>query len=118
MKWIVIPDKDFELWLKEQETNLQDEIISVVKLLQTYGPALSRPYVDSVKGSSVKNLKELRIQYQGEPWRVLFAFDPVRRAILLVGGNKRGDKRWYEKMIPIAEKRFQRHLDSLENKNG
>ena len=55
-------------------------------------------------------MKELRVQYQGEPWRILFAFDPERSAILLVGGNKR----WYEEQVRIADRRFRRHLDRLE----
>jgi len=117
MKWKVILDDELIQWLLQQDKLLRSEISSKILLLETYGPALPRPFVDSIKGSSVKNLKELRIQYQGDPFRVLFAFDPVRRAILLVAGNKRGDKRWYEKMIPIAEKRFQKHLKSLEKKN-
>jgi hypothetical protein len=59
-------------------------------------------------------MKELRVQFRGEPWRILFAFDPDRAAILLVGGNKRGDKRWYKKHLPIADARFRRHLERLE----
>jgi hypothetical protein len=78
------------------------------------GPLLGRPYVDTLKGSKYPNLKELRVQYKGEPWRILFAFDPIRQAIVLVGGNKTGDKRWYEKNIPIAETRFTEHLKTLE----
>jgi hypothetical protein len=66
--------------------------------------------VDTVKGSRFTNMKELRVQVGGDPWRILFAFDPQRSAILLVGGNKRGDKRWYKTFIPIADERFERHL--------
>jgi hypothetical protein len=62
-------------------------------------------------------MKELRIQYQGEPWRVLFAFDPQRQAILLVGGNKTGNKRWYVENLPIAEQRYERYLETLEEEN-
>jgi hypothetical protein len=58
-------------------------------------------------------MKELRIQYQGNPWRILFAFDPRRAAILLVGGNKRGKKRWYRDHIALADERFRRHLERL-----
>ncbi len=58
-------------------------------------------------------MKELCIQFRGDPWRILFAFDPNRAAVLLVGGNKRGDKRWYKKQIPIADARFKRHLEGL-----
>ena len=78
------------------------------------GPTLGRPQVDTLAGATLTNLKELRIQIQGDPWRVLFAFDPKRQAIILVGGNKRGDKRWYRKNIPIAEERYRRHLESMK----
>jgi hypothetical protein len=71
---------------------------------------LGRPYVDTIKGSAFTNMKELRVQYDGNPYRILFAFDPQRQAVLLIGGNKRGDKRWYEKNIPIAERRFAEYL--------
>ena len=80
------------------------------------GPLLGRPYVDTLKGSQYPNLKELRVQHRGEPWRIFFAFDPLRQAIVLVGGNKTGDKRWYEKNMPIAENRFAQHLAELEEK--
>ena len=59
-------------------------------------------------------MKELRIQYQGDPWRILFAFDPDRNAILLLGGNKRGDECWYDDNIPVADRRFKRHLVRLK----
>jgi hypothetical protein len=86
-------------------------------LLKQEGPLLARPYVDTLKGSRYPNLKELRVQHGGEPWRILFAFDPVRQAIVLVGGNKTGDKRWDEKNMPIAEQRFTEYLESLEDLN-
>jgi hypothetical protein len=59
-------------------------------------------------------MKELRVQYKGDPWRILFAFDPVRRAILLVGGDKTGDDRWYKKNIPLADARFDKHLEQVK----
>ena len=83
-------------------------------MLKPFGPNLGRPRVDTVKGSVFTNMKELRVQYEGEPWRILFAVDPRRSAILLVGGNKGGDRRWYEEQVRIADRRFRRHLDSLE----
>jgi hypothetical protein len=86
-------------------------------LLKQEGPLLGRPYVDTIQGSQYPNLKELRVQHAGEPWRILFAFDPIRQAIVLVGGNKTGDKRWYKKNIPIAEQRFAKHLETLEDLN-
>ena len=117
MKWKIIFHPAFRDWLYEQEEEVQDSILASIGLLQIEGPLLGRPYVDTLQGSQYSNLKELRVQHRGEPWRVLFAFDPVRRAIILVGGNKTGDKRWYEKNIPIADSRFQEHLQTLEDKN-
>jgi hypothetical protein len=86
----------------------------MVNLLAEHGPSLRRPYADTLKGSKVSNLKELRVQHKGNPYRILFAFDPKREALLLVGGDKTGDTRWYDKMIPLAEKIFAKHLETLE----
>jgi hypothetical protein len=96
---------------------VQDSILVGLGLLKQEGPLLGRPYVDTLKGSQYPNLKELRVQHAGEPWRILFAFDPIRQAIVLVGGNKTGNKRWYEKNMLIAEQRFTEHLESLEDLN-
>ena len=90
--------------------DLQTAILAKVELLRQQGPTLGRPTVDTVEGSAFPNMKELRVQYQGQPWRVLFAFDPSRQAVLLVGGNKAGNKRWYKTFIPIADDRLRRHL--------
>jgi len=113
MEWEVLFDEEFDRWFETLEEGLQDEIWSHIELLRHRGPNLHRPRVDTVKGSAFTNMKELRIQYRGDPWRILFAFDPRRRAILLVGGNKRGKKRWYHDQITIADERFRRHLDQL-----
>lgn len=85
--------------------------------LKAFGPTLGGPQVDTLKGAGLTNLKELHVQYQGELWRVLFVFDPKRRAILLVGGNKQGDARWYKKAIPLAEQRCWRHLEQMKDDN-
>ena len=114
MEWDVLFDEEFAEWLGSLDEGLQDEILAHVALLREFGPNLGRPRADTVKGSKYPNMKELRIQYQGDPWRLLFAFDPNRAAVLLVGGNKRGEKRWYEKHIRVADKRFKRHLKNLE----
>ncbi|NER33062.1 MAG: type II toxin-antitoxin system RelE/ParE family toxin [Oscillatoria sp. SIO1A7] len=114
MEWNVIFDPDFRLWFDEREEELKDEIFSVLSLLRESGLALGRPRVDTLKGSSIKNMKELRIQYKGEPWRILFAFDPKRQAILLLGGNKTVKKRWYEENIPIAERRYENYIKKLK----
>ena len=85
-----------------------------MRVLETYGPQLGRPLVDTVKGSRHKNMKELRVQSLGRPFRIFFAFDPKRQAVLLIGGNKTGDKTFYETMIRKADKL----LDSfLEDEN-
>jgi hypothetical protein len=118
MEWQVLLDPDFKLWLFEQEQSVQTAILAHAGFLKTFGPSLGRPHVDTLKGSKLANLKELRVQHQGDPWRILFVFDPQRRAILLVGGNKRGDDRWYKKAIPLAEQRYQRHLAQMEDKHG
>ena len=106
-------DEEFAAWLAVQHVGLRGEVVALANLIAERGPSLGRPYVDTLTGSAVTNLKELRVQFRGEPWRVLFAFDPNRSAILLVGGNKRGDKRWYRTQIPVAEARSRRHLRRL-----
>jgi hypothetical protein len=118
MAWTVRLDEDFAAWFGGLDAGLQDEIAANVEVLRELGPNLGRPRVDTVKGSTIGHLKELRVQYRGEPWRILFAFDPERAAILLVGGNKAGDKRWYPRNIPIAERRYRRHLQAREREKG
>jgi hypothetical protein len=118
MEWEVLFDQEFDEWLGALDVELQDEIWTYIELLRRVGPNLGRPRVDTVKGSDFRNMKELRIQHRGDPWRILFAFDPRRNAILLVGGNKRGDRRWYQENIPVADRRFRRHLESLEQDEG
>ncbi len=118
MEWDILADEAFLQWLGEQANGLRTEVAVHVGLLKQYGPMLGRPRVDTVKGSKFVNMKELRIQWKGEPWRILFAFDPKRRSILLVGGNKQGDKRGYDKHIPIADARFKKHLKTMEKDNG
>jgi hypothetical protein len=114
MEWDVQFDEEFAAWLEGLGEALHDEIVAHIVLLQERGPQLGRPYVDTVEDSAFTNMKELRVQFRGDPWRILFAFDPRRTAILLVGGNKRGDKRWYKKHLPIADERFKRHLRRLD----
>jgi hypothetical protein len=114
MEWEVLFDEEFDDWFGALDESVQDRIWAHIELLRRLGPNLGRPRVDTIKASALSNLKELRVQVQGEPWRILFAFDPRRNAILLVGGNKRGNKRWYDENVPVAERRLRRHLDRLE----
>jgi hypothetical protein len=110
----VLLDEGFAEWRNGLAEGVRVAILAHVVLLRERGPQLGRPYVDTVEGSAFAYMKELRVQYQGDPWRILFAFDPNRAAILRIGGNKRGDKRWYKTFIPIADERFRRHLERLE----
>lgn len=118
MEWQVLLDEEFSQWLRGQDIDLRKEIAAHSELLKQYGPMLGRPRVDTVKGSRFPNMKELRIQWKGQPWRMLFAFDPKRRSVLLLGGNKQGDKRWYEKNVPVADARYEKHLRRMEKDNG
>ncbi len=108
----------FEAWWRSLERDLQKAIAAYIGLLRAYGPQLGRPYADTLKGSKIGNMKELRIPYRGEPYRILYAFDPKREALLILGGNKANDKRWYQKMIPRAERIYAEHLKQLEERDG
>ena len=94
--------------------------MAAIRVLRDHGPALGRPLVDSVKGSRHKNMKELRPGSTGRTEvRVLFAFDPKRRAILLVGGDKSNAwSKWYEVNVPIADERYDAHLRGLNAEQG
>ena len=85
-----------------------------VALLQQDGPTLGRPHADTIKGSRYVNMKELRVQHEGRPYRVLFAFDPRRTGMLLIGGDKTGNGRWYEEFVPKADAIYTEHLRELE----
>jgi hypothetical protein len=116
MIWEIILHQEFEEWLFAEANDVQESIATAIDILEEKGPALGRPYVDGIKGSAFANMKELRIQHDGNPYRILFAFDPQRQAVLLIGGNKGSDRRWYEKNIPIADRRFAEYLE--ETKDG
>jgi len=98
-------------WIEKLDEDAKEALFKSLLILREIGPSLGRPHVDSIKESRHKNMKELRIQNRQRPFRILFAFDPDRKAILLVGGDKRGDKRFYEKMIPLADALLDKHLD-------
>ena len=98
---------------------LQDELLAHARLLAEFGPNLGRPTVDTLKESRHANMKELRFSWLGGVWRVAFAFDPKRQAILLVGGDKGGanQRRFYKHLIRVADERFDEHLSSLNQKS-
>jgi hypothetical protein len=115
MDWIVEFDDDFEAEFRAFESIVQDELLATARLLADYGPRLGRPYVDTLKGSRHANMKELRFEAGGGEWRAAFAFDPLRKAIVLVAGDKSGgsQKRFYRRLIAKADRRFSAHLEKL-----
>lgn len=94
---------------------VQDELLLNARLLETYGPRLGRPHVDTLNGSDHANMKELRFKADDGVWRVAFAFDPERNAILLVAGDKSGksERRFYKRLIDKADKRYAEHLKRI-----
>ena len=114
MPWDVEVTDEFGAWFKEA---LEDEervsVAAVVELLEEYGPALPHPHSSDVRSSRHGRMRELRIQHHGRPYRVFYCFDPRRTAILLLGGDKTGDDRFYERMVPIADRLYEEHLEAL-----
>lgn len=115
MSWIVEGTVEFEEWYGGLTADEQFALDGSVELLEEYGPALGRPHADTVRGSEFSNMKELRTQIGGGPLRTFFAFDPRRTAILLIGGEKSGDKRFYERMIPVADRLYAKYLEELKS---
>ena len=115
MTWQVIFDPEFETEFDGLPLDAQDELLAYAKVLETFGPSLGRPRVDTLKGLRYANMKELRFSVVDGVWRVAFAFDPVRRAVLLTAANKSGinERRFYQRLIRTADRRFDRHLNQL-----
>ena len=105
---------EFEQWYETLDAQTQDSIDSSVELLEERGPNLPFPRSSRINGSRHQHIRELRVQHQGEPYRILYAFDPRRIAILLLGGNKKGNDRWYEENVPKADKLYDELLKELE----
>lgn len=108
---------DFENWWDELDIPEQATIEACVRMLQTHGVTLGHPYSSDIRGSRFTQMRELRPQHKGRPYRILYAFDPRRMAILLIGGDKTGDARWYEQFVPVADRLYEEHLQQL-NKEG
>lgn len=115
--WNVELGDEFEQECYELLEDVQIEILALSRVLQQFGPQLGRPRVDTLKGSRHANMKELRFSASGGEWRVAFAFDTRRKAILLVAGDKSGgsEKGFYKQIIRIADKRFDAHLNRLKH---
>ena len=112
VSWLVEMGDEFAPEFDTLHEDVQTEILALALLLQRFGPQLGRPRVDTLKGSRHANMKELRFSAAGGEWRVAFAFDPKRRAILLVAGDKSGasEKRFYRELIRKADDRLDAHL--------
>lgn len=115
MSWLVVLHDAFEAEFATLGANVQDELLAHALLLRDYGPGLGRPTVDTLKGSKHANMKELRFRHGKEVWRVAFAFDPLRQAVLLVAGDKSGaDQRlFYRRLIDKADSRLTQHLTEM-----
>lgn len=113
MAWEIERTDEFTEWWDVLTEDEQVSVSAIVAVLSERGPRLKRPYVGKVKRSKWPNLKELIIQHRGDPYRVLFAFDPRQTAILLLGGKK-GAKGWYEDAIAKADRLYSEYLKELQ----
>jgi len=113
MEWQVETTEEYDTWFMEQNADGQASIRMKVELLKEHGPHLRRPHADTLKGSRLRNLKELRAQTAANVFRVAFLFDEERKAVLLVGGDKKGgdEKLFYRKLIKQAEEICRRYFD-------
>ena len=114
MVWLVEVTDEFKCWWDTLDEGVQDDLHAAVVMLEERGPALPFPFSSGIRGSRHSHIRELRVQSGGRPIRVFYAFDPRRCAILLIGGDKRGDKRFYERMLPLAEALYDQHLAELK----
>jgi len=114
--WVVEIADEFGPEFSVLHQDVQTEILALSKVLQQFGPELGRPRVDTLKGSRHSNMKELRFSGADGEWRVAFAFDPKRKAVLFVAGDKSGgsQKRFYRELIRKADARFDAHLTRLK----
>ncbi|MFM7760492.1 MAG: type II toxin-antitoxin system RelE/ParE family toxin [Burkholderiaceae bacterium] len=113
MAWDVEYTDEFGLWWATLSEGEQESLAASVGLLEERGPNLGFPHSSGINGSKHAHMRELRTQHDGRPFRTLYAFDPRRAVILLIGGDKTGDNRWYEKNVPIADKLYDEHLRQL-----
>ncbi|HEU4649543.1 MAG TPA: type II toxin-antitoxin system RelE/ParE family toxin [Gemmatimonadales bacterium] len=114
MSWDVEYTDEFATWWEALTEAEQESVGFGVGLLEAKGVHLGAPYSKQIVTSRHTRMRELIVQHQGQPYRILYAFDPRRVAILLVGGSKAGDNRWYEKAVPVADRLYEQHLETLQ----
>ena len=115
MAWEVEFSDEFGEWWVGLTAAEQKSIDFTVGLLGEAGPTLKMPHSSGIETSRHTHMRELRIQHEGRPYRVLYAFDPRRAAILLIGGDKTGNNRWYEEYVPRGDDIYDQHLKELDN---
>ena len=120
MTWTVAFHPAFDPEYGRLPTEVQNDLLSYARALEARGPLVGRPYVDTLNGSAYANMKELRFNSAGGVWRVAFAFDPKRRAVLLVAGDKKGEneRRFYRRLIRTADQRYAAHLSVKQGGTG
>jgi hypothetical protein len=111
--WEIEFTDEFGAWWDGLTVEEQNSVADGVYVLKEFGAALARPYADKIHGSRYPNMRELRIQHRGRPYRVLYAFDPRRVGVLLIGGDKTGNSRWYEEFVPKADAIYAQHLREI-----
>ncbi|MBD0320312.1 MAG: type II toxin-antitoxin system RelE/ParE family toxin [Gemmatimonadetes bacterium] len=114
MTWEIEGTDEFAAWFRALAEAEKEDVIASADLLEARGPHLGFPHSSGIRGSRHAHMRELRIQHAGRPYRVLYAFDPRRSAILLLGGDKTGEDRWYEKYVPLADDLYDGHLEQLQ----
>lgn len=114
MAWNIEVTDEFQGWWAELSESQQSDVEAVVQLLEEHGIRLRHPFSSGINGSRHEHMRELRVQSGGRPIRVFYAFDPRRTAILLIGGDKTGNDRFYAEMIPVADKLYDVYLDELK----
>ena len=113
MAWNIEYTDEFFTWWNTLSVGEQNAVGVSVTLLEEKGPALEFPYSSGISGSKHSHMRELRTKSTGHPLRTLYAFDPRRTAILLIGGDKTGDNRWYETYVPIADRLYDEYLEQI-----
>jgi hypothetical protein len=114
VEWEIEVTLEFENWWDSLTESEQEDVRAVVLLLRHYGPALRFPFSSGIQSSKHAHMRELRIQHAGQPYRVLYAFDPRRTAILLIGGKKVGESGWYEQFVPLADRLYDEYFGRPE----
>src|ERR1043166_1577733 len=114
MGWNVEYTDEFGRWDEELSEGIQADIDRMVGVLEARGPQLPFPYSSGIAGTRHDHMRELRVQSRGKPIRIFYALDPRRTAILLIGGDKTGEKRFYEEMIPVADRLYDEYIEELK----